>query len=194
MAAIKSNMRLDAKGLACPMPIVRTKKAMKDLEAGHVLEVEATDKGSKADMQAWAESTGHQYLGTIEEGDVLKHYLRKSSGEETAERTYPHVASNDQLEEKLASGASIVVLDVREAAEFAFKHIRNAVSIPLGDLDERMAELNKEDEIYVICRTGTRSDLAAQKLSANGFAGIRNVVPGMSGWCGETVGLNDNAV
>ena len=41
---------------------------MKDLEAGHVLEVEATDKGSKADMQAWAESTGHQYLGTIEEG------------------------------------------------------------------------------------------------------------------------------
>lgn len=191
MAAIESNMKLDAKGLACPMPIVRTKKAMKDLEAGHVLEVEATDKGSKADMQAWAESTGHQYLGTIEEGDVLKHYLRKSTGEETAERSYPHVVSNDQLEEKLASGAPIVVLDVREAAEFAFRHIRNALSIPLGELDERMAELNKEDEIYVICRTGTRSDLAAHKLSANGYAGIINVVPGMSGWRGDTVGLND---
>ena len=122
---------------------------------------------------------------------MLKHYLRKSTGEETAERSYPHVVSNDQLEEKLASGAPIVVLDVREAAEFAFRHIRNAVSIPLGELDERMAELNKEDEIYVICRTGTRSDLAAHKLSANGYAGIINVVPGMSGWRGDTVGLND---
>ncbi|MGG3307574.1 sulfurtransferase TusA family protein [Paenibacillus sp. FSL K6-1330] len=191
MTAIESNVKLDAKGLACPMPIVRTKKVMKDLEAGQVLEVEATDKGSKADMKAWAESTGHQYLGTIEEGDVLKHYLRKASGEETAERTYPHVADHAQLEEKLQSGAPIVVLDVREAAEFAFEHIPNAVSMPLGELDKRMDELNKQDEIYVICRTGTRSDMAAQKLAANGFTGIVNVVPGMSGWGGQTKSLND---
>ncbi|MGG4107164.1 sulfurtransferase TusA family protein [Paenibacillus lautus] len=191
MKAIESNVKLDAKGIACPMPIVRTKKVMKDLEAGQVLEVEATDKGSKADMKAWAESTGHQYLGTIEEGDVLKHYLRKASGEETAERTYPHVADHAQLEEKLQSGAPIVVLDVREAAEFAFEHIPNAVSMPLGELDKRMDELNKQDEIYVICRTGTRSDMAAQKLAANGFTGIVNVVPGMSGWGGQTKSLND---
>ncbi|GIO97403.1 hypothetical protein J14TS5_24890 [Paenibacillus lautus] len=191
MTVIESNVKLDAKGLACPMPIVRTKKVMKDLEAGQVLEVEATDKGSKADMKAWAESTGHQYLGTIEEGDVLKHFLRKASGEETAERTYPHVADNAQLEVKLQSGAPIVVLDVREAAEFAFEHIPNAVSMPLGELDKRMDELNKQDEIYVICRTGTRSDMAAQKLAANGFTGIVNVVPGMSGWGGQTKSLND---
>ncbi|WP_098743183.1 sulfurtransferase TusA family protein [Paenibacillus sp. EZ-K15] len=191
MTVIESNVKLDAKGLACPMPIVRTKKVMKDLEAGQVLEVEATDKGSKADMKAWAESTGHQYLGTIEEGEVLKHFLRKASGEETAERTYPHVADHAQLEEKLQSGAPIVVLDVREAAEFAFEHIPNAVSMPLGELDKRMDELNEQDEIYVICRTGTRSDMAAQKLAANGFTGIVNVVPGMSGWGGQTKSLND---
>lgn len=191
MTVIESNVKLDAKGLACPMPIVRTKKVMKDLEAGQVLEVEATDKGSKADMKAWAESTGHQYLGTIEEGDVLKHFLRKASGEETAERTYPHVADHAQLEEKLQSGAPIVILDVREAAEFAFEHIPNAVSMPLGELDKRMDELNEQDEIYVICRTGTRSDMAAQKLAANGFTGIVNVVPGMSGWGGQTKSLND---
>jgi rhodanese-related sulfurtransferase/TusA-related sulfurtransferase len=190
MTTMDSNVKLDAKGLACPMPIVRTKKAMKDLEAGQVLEVEATDKGSKADMKAWAESTGHQYLGTVEEGEVLKHYLRKSSGEETAERTYPHVASNVQLEEKLRSGVSIVVLDVREAAEFAFTHIPNAVSIPLGELDKHMGELNREDEIYVICRTGTRSDMAAQKLTSNGFTGVVNVVPGMSDWSGPREGLD----
>ncbi|MEC0205610.1 sulfurtransferase TusA family protein [Paenibacillus lautus] len=190
MTTMDSNVKLDAKGLACPMPIVRTKKAMKDLEAGQVLEVEATDKGSKADMKAWAESTGHQYLGTIEEREVLKHYLRKSSGEETAERTYPHVASNVQLEEKLGSGVSIVVLDVREAAEFAFTHIPKAVSIPLGELDKRMGELNREDEIYVICRTGTRSDMAALKLAANGFTCVVNVVPGMSDWGGPREGLD----
>ncbi len=53
MRAIKANLLLDAKGLSCPMPIVKTKKAMKDLEAGQVMEVQATDKGSKADIQAW---------------------------------------------------------------------------------------------------------------------------------------------
>ena len=53
---IKANLQLDAKGLACPMPIVKTKKAMSDLEDGQVLEVQATDKGSKADLKAWAES------------------------------------------------------------------------------------------------------------------------------------------
>ena len=191
MASIEADVKLDAKGLACPMPIVRTKKAMKDLEAGQVLEVAATDKGSKADLKAWAESTGHQYLGTIEEGDVLKHYVRKSSGEESGERSFPNVTDNAQLEQKLKSGEPVVVLDVRESAEYAFKHIPNAVSIPLGELENRMGELNKQDEIYVVCRTGTRSDLAAQKLAAGGFAKVVNVVPGMSGWTGTTEGVNE---
>lgn len=191
MKSINSNVMLDAKGLACPMPIVRTKKAMKDLEAGQVLEVQATDKGSKADMQAWAESTGQQYLGTVEEEGVLKHYLRKSSEEEQAEHSFPHIAENAQLEQKLNSGEPVVVLDVRESAEFAFKHIPNAVSIPLGDLENRLGELNQQDEIYVVCRTGTRSDMAAQKLSAHGFERVMNVVPGMSGWTGTTTGIND---
>ena len=51
---IKADVQLDAKGLACPMPIVKTKKAMNDLEEGQVLEVQATDKGSKADLAAWS--------------------------------------------------------------------------------------------------------------------------------------------
>ena len=160
---------LDAKGLACPMPIVKTKKAMNELEAGQVLEVQATDKGSKADIKAWAKSTGHQYLGTIEEGDVLKHYLRKSSSDETIERKHPNVANNEELEKKLEANENIVVLDVREAAEYAFNHIPNAISIPLGELEDRLDELNKEDEIFVVCRTGNRSDFAAQKLAEKGF-------------------------
>lgn len=190
METIQSNVMLDAKGLACPMPIVRTKKAMKDMESGQVLEVEATDKGSKADVKAWAESAGHQYLGTIEEGYVLKHYLRKSSDEGKEPHSFPHVADNEQLGQKLQSGEQIVVLDVREPAEYAFMHIPNAVSIPLGELEGRLGELNKQDEIYVVCRTGTRSDMAAQKLAANGFDRIFNVVPGMSSWSGRAVHMN----
>lgn len=190
METIKSNVMLDAKGLACPMPIVKTKKAMAQLEAGQVLEVQATDKGSKADMKAWAESTGHQYLGTVEEGNVLKHYLRKASGEGTAEKKHPIVIDNNDLQAKLSSNEDIVILDVREEAEYAFNHIQNAISIPLGELETRMNELNKEDEIFVVCRTGSRSDLAAQKLTASGFTKVVNVLPGMSGWSGDTVSLN----
>lgn len=190
MEIIKSNVMLDAKGLACPMPIVKTKKAMAQLEAGEVLEVQATDKGSKADIKAWAESTGHQYLGTVEEGEVLKHYLRKSSGEETAERKFANVIDNEQLQEKIQSDRNIVILDVREEAEYAFNHIPNAISIPLGELENRVNELNKDDEIYVVCRTGSRSDFAAQKLEEKGFNKVVNVVPGMSQWTGETASLN----
>jgi len=190
MEIIKSNVTLDAKGLACPMPIVKTKKAMTQLEGGQVLEVQATDKGSKADIKAWAESTGHQYLGTVEEGEVLKHYLRKSSGEEKVEKKHPNVINNEELQAKMASNEKMVILDVREEAEYAFNHIPNAISIPLGELEGRLSELNKEDEIFVVCRTGSRSDLAAQKLAVNGFTKVVNVLPGMSKWSGDTASLN----
>ncbi|MFC0273459.1 sulfurtransferase TusA family protein [Metabacillus herbersteinensis] len=190
MESLKTDLILNAKGLACPMPIVKTKKAMNNLEEGQVLEVLATDKGSKADIQAWAGSSGHQYLGTLEEGEVLKHYLRKSSSEETFERKHPHVTNNQELENKLDVNERIVVLDVREAAEYAFNHIPSAISIPLGELDDRLDELNKEDDIFVVCRTGSRSDFAAQKLAEKGFTKVNNVVPGMSGWSGETISIN----
>ncbi|MCS0542760.1 sulfurtransferase TusA family protein, partial [Aeromonas veronii] len=158
MESLKTNSVLDAKGLACPMPIVKTKKAMNNLEGGQVLEVQATDKGSKADLKAWAESTGHQYLGTLEEGEVLKHYIRKASEDEVVEKKHPDVVSNEDLEATIASGKEILVLDVREAAEFAFNHIPEAISIPLGELEDRFDELNKDKEINVISRTGRRSD------------------------------------
>ncbi|MBM7702817.1 sulfurtransferase TusA family protein [Metabacillus iocasae] len=187
---MKANVTLDAKGLACPMPIVKTKKAMNDVEPGQVLEVQATDKGSKADIQAWAERTGHQYLGTIEEGDVLKHFLRKSSNDEAIEKKHPHVASNEDLTAKLDANEDIVVLDVREEAEYAFNHIPNAVNIPLGELEARVSELNKDAHIFVVCRTGSRSDLASQTLTEKGFTNVINVVPGMSQWSGNTTSTN----
>jgi rhodanese-related sulfurtransferase/TusA-related sulfurtransferase len=190
MEMIKYDQLVDAKGLACPMPIVRTKKAISELEPGKVLEVQATDKGSTADLKAWAGSAGHQYLGTIDDGAVLKHYLRKTNGEEQEEKKHPHLVKNEELQAKVVDNEDILILDVRELAEYAFNHIPGAKSIPLGDLEGRLHELNAESKIFVICRTGSRSDLAAQKLTEAGFKYVFNVVPGMSEWDHPTNSLN----
>jgi tRNA 2-thiouridine synthesizing protein A len=74
---MNANKVLDAKGLACPMPIVKTKRAMNELESGQVLEIHATDKGAKADLAAWAKSGGHELLDQAEEGNVLKFWIKK---------------------------------------------------------------------------------------------------------------------
>ncbi|MCC5889408.1 MAG: sulfurtransferase TusA family protein [Alkalibacterium sp.] len=68
---------LDAKGLACPMPIVKTRKEMKTMNTGEILEVQATDKGALKDFQAWAKSSGHELLGTNESDDVLTFHIQK---------------------------------------------------------------------------------------------------------------------
>ncbi|RJE84366.1 hypothetical protein D3P07_23680 [Paenibacillus sp. 1011MAR3C5] len=184
---VQADMTLDCIGLACPMPIVKTRKTIGDLAEGQVLEIQATDKGSLADLQAWSQKAGHQYVGTVTEGEVLKHYIRKaSSAEAKPEIRYPHTASNEELAQRLASGDDIRVLDVREAAEYAFRHVKGAISIPLGQLENGHLSLSPDSELYVICRTGTRSDMACQWLSEHGFSRVKNVVPGMSAWIGET--------
>lgn len=179
---IQANVQLDAKGLACPMPIVKTKKAMQSLHDGHVLQVMATDKGSTADLAAWANSVGHQYIGTTAEGDVLHHYIRKCNVDksESNETPFEHTTTNEE-----AIAADGIIIDVREAAEYAFGHIPGAKSIPLGELATRMNELAKDAAIYVICRTGTRSDMAAKQLVAAGFTNVKNVLPGMATYNGE---------
>ncbi|SCN05220.1 Uncharacterized protein BCRIVMBC126_00790 [Bacillus wiedmannii] len=69
---------LDATGLACPMPIVRTKKAMDTLQTGEVLEVHVTDKGSVKDIPAWANKGGHDIVKHVEEADMLKFWIKKA--------------------------------------------------------------------------------------------------------------------
>ncbi|WP_260288863.1 sulfurtransferase TusA family protein [Peribacillus aracenensis] len=74
---MNSDKILDAKGLACPMPIVKTRKAMNDLQTGQVLEIHVTDKGAKADLAAWSRSGGHELVETAEENEILKFWIRK---------------------------------------------------------------------------------------------------------------------
>ncbi|MNZ87672.1 Sulfurtransferase TusA [compost metagenome] len=75
---MNSHKLLDAKGLACPMPIVRTRKAISELESGQVLEVHATDKGARSDLAAWVKSTGHELIGDAEEAGVFKFWIKKA--------------------------------------------------------------------------------------------------------------------
>jgi len=70
-------MVLDAKGIACPMPIVKTKKAMEEINSGEIIEIHATDKGSKSDLTAWAKSGGHTLLKDEETDGVLKFWIQK---------------------------------------------------------------------------------------------------------------------
>ena len=69
----------DASGLACPLPIVKTKKSLADMAPGQVLRVVATDPGSVADMAAFAEQTGNQLLGQASEDKKFVFFLKKKA-------------------------------------------------------------------------------------------------------------------
>lgn len=75
---MKSTKVIDAKGLACPMPIVQAKMAMDALDSGDILEIHATDKGSQADLIAWADSGGHSLEKQTTEEDVFKFWIKKA--------------------------------------------------------------------------------------------------------------------
>ncbi|HET9780878.1 MAG TPA: sulfurtransferase TusA family protein [Candidatus Dormibacteraeota bacterium] len=68
---------LDLKGLSCPMPIVKTAKAMKELKPGDIVEVFATDPGSVPDFKAWSNSTGNPLLESTEEAGVYRFIVKK---------------------------------------------------------------------------------------------------------------------
>ncbi|MBA4496071.1 sulfurtransferase TusA family protein [Paenactinomyces guangxiensis] len=68
---------IDAKGLSCPMPVVRTKKAMDELKAGQILELHTTDSGALSDIPAWAKTAGHQVIEQSEDNGVYKFWIQK---------------------------------------------------------------------------------------------------------------------
>jgi tRNA 2-thiouridine synthesizing protein A len=68
---------LDARGLRCPLPILRCKKGMAEIEGGQVLKVLATDPGAVKDFQAFCKQTGHELLSLEEQDKEFTFYLRK---------------------------------------------------------------------------------------------------------------------
>jgi tRNA 2-thiouridine synthesizing protein A len=74
---VEFTKELDARGLSCPLPILKTKKALNDLASGQVLKIVATDPGSVKDMQAFSNQTGHPLLASTEENKAFVFYMRK---------------------------------------------------------------------------------------------------------------------
>lgn len=70
-------LSLNLKGLACPMPIAKTAKAMKGLEPGQMLEVFATDPGSVPDFKAWSQATGNALVEMDQDAGVYRFVLKK---------------------------------------------------------------------------------------------------------------------
>jgi tRNA 2-thiouridine synthesizing protein A len=74
---IRFDRELDARGLNCPLPILRTKKSLNDMTPGQVLKIVATDPGSVRDFQAFSKQTGNQLLLSNESGGEYLFMMRK---------------------------------------------------------------------------------------------------------------------
>jgi len=79
MKEVKPDVVLDCVGLACPMPIFKASKTIKEMRPGQVLEVQSDDDGIEMDMPAWCKRTGNEYLGLVKvEGtDEYRVFVRK---------------------------------------------------------------------------------------------------------------------
>jgi tRNA 2-thiouridine synthesizing protein A len=75
---IKEDVLLDCTGMLCPMPIVKTTKAMKELTSGQILKMISTDAGSPPDIAAWSRQTGNELLLSTEDGGKFIFFLKKA--------------------------------------------------------------------------------------------------------------------
>ena len=79
MNIVQVDKEVDCSGMLCPMPIVMTTKAIKELEVGQVLKIVATDAGAPPDMQAWSRQTGHELLESNADDGIYTFYFRRSN-------------------------------------------------------------------------------------------------------------------
>jgi tRNA 2-thiouridine synthesizing protein A len=75
---LNPDKRIDCTGLFCPMPIVKTREAIRDLAVGEVLEMLSDDPGSDPDMKSWVRRTGHELLEVARDGAVFRFRVRKT--------------------------------------------------------------------------------------------------------------------
>lgn len=86
------------------------------------------------------------------------------------------------LATRIKSGASILIIDVREPNELLISNLPTAVNIPLGELSEHIAEIDPSKEIVLLCRMGVRSRRALDVLTGAGFKKVRNLQGGINAW------------
>ncbi len=72
------DLELDCQGMLCPLPIIKTKKAIDSMGSGQVLKMISTDVGSINDVKAWTRQTGNELLSSLDESGVYTYFLRKA--------------------------------------------------------------------------------------------------------------------
>ncbi|HEX2121691.1 MAG TPA: molybdopterin-synthase adenylyltransferase MoeB [Thermoanaerobaculia bacterium] len=90
-----------------------------------------------------------------------------------------------QLSEKLARGADVVLIDVREPYEWNAGHLEQAQHIPMSQIEKRLGEIPRDRDVVMICRSGSRSAHVQQHLLQNGWNRVQNLVGGMARWARE---------
>ena len=76
---IKVDKTMDLKGLACPMPVVKVSKGIKEVEVGQVIKAVTTDPGSLTDFPAWAKTSGNEILKSEQEGNEINFYIQRKN-------------------------------------------------------------------------------------------------------------------
>lgn len=77
LTALTVTKSVDARGTACPGPLLEAKKAIGTIGSGDIMEILSADEGTKRDIPKWANKKGHEYLGTVEDSGFFKIYLKK---------------------------------------------------------------------------------------------------------------------
>lgn len=87
----------------------------------------------------------------------------------------------DEVEQKIANGEEIQIIDVRETEELKVKKMPEAKHIPIGEIPNRLNELKEDEPYYIICERGNRSGEVTDYLAERGYNAI-NIIDGMIGW------------
>ena len=77
LSGLSVNKVVDARGTACPGPLLAAKKAIAEIGSGEIMEILSSDEGTRRDIPKWAGKKGHEYLGTVEESGYFKIYMKK---------------------------------------------------------------------------------------------------------------------
>jgi len=76
---IKISKTFDLKGLACPMPVVKVSKGIKEVAVGEMIEAVSTDPGSLTDIPAWARTSGNEVVKTEQDGNVIRFFIKRNA-------------------------------------------------------------------------------------------------------------------
>jgi rhodanese-related sulfurtransferase/TusA-related sulfurtransferase len=199
-------IEVDASGLACPGPLNALIKALETLPDDKKLKMYATDPGFKASVEAYAKLNDVVKLLSLakEEGKLVTILEKGIATDEEIEApvklqektrkqiraqgapALSNISANELYERLDSDEPPKILIDVRTPQEYIGRagHIKNSKLMPLGELMQKINSLEqyKNDEIVVICHSGSRSMMASQLLVRAGFRDVRNLTGGMIMW------------